>query len=191
MKSAKKKKDRKTFGQVFYNDNFQRVTIGVLSLLAVFIMIANGAAPKRYKLNMGAPSGFDINAPRDIENTIKTEELAVERVEEVPPVIRELEAANTRMLSSVYDFFDTLDALRAKLIPILEADPEQTLESLLISENQITPVPVLMNMPQELKDYLFRLEAASEISVLKQLLVRDIMPQLSATTITQSNITQV
>ncbi|NLO38077.1 MAG: HDIG domain-containing protein [Ruminiclostridium sp.] len=191
MKSAKKKKDRKTFGQVFYNDNFQRVTIGVLSLLAVFIMIANGAAPKRYKLNMGAPSGFDINAPRDIENTIKTEELAVERVEEVPPVIRELEAANTRMLSSVYDFFDTLDALRTKLIPILEADPEQTLESLLIAENQITPVPVLMSMPQELKAYLFRLEAASEISVLKQLLVRDIVPQLSATTITQSNITQV
>ncbi|MBP7176348.1 MAG: HDIG domain-containing protein [Thermoclostridium sp.] len=192
MKSAKeKKKSKKTFGQVFYNENFQRVIIGVISLLAVFIMIAGGAEPKRYKLTMGAPSGFDINAPRDIENTMKTEELAMERVNEVPPVISELEAANTRMLSSVYDFFDTLDTLRTKLIPMLEADPELKLDGLLTAENQNTPIPILMDMTQELRAYLFRLETGTEISVLKQLLIRDIMPQLSAMAITQSNISQV
>lgn len=192
MTSAKeKKKKAKTIGQVFQNDMFQRVFIGVFSLLAVFVMISNSAAPKRYKLTLGAPSGFDINAPRDIENTMKTEELAMERVKEVPPVIRELEAANTKMLSSIYDFFDALDTLRAKLVPMLEADSGLKLEDLLAAENQAESIPILINMSQELKQYLFRQEATAEISALKQLLIRDIMPQLSTTVITQENLPQI
>lgn len=192
MTSVKEKKKKKnTIGQVFHNDIFQRVIIGVLSLLAVFVMISGGAAPKRYKLTLGAPSGFDISAPRDIENTMKTEELAMERVKEVPPVIRELEAANTRMLSSVYDFFDTLDSLRAKLVPMLEADSKLKLEDLLVAENQAASIPILMDLTLELKQYLFRQEATAEIGALKQLLVRDIMPQLSTTAITQENLPQI
>ncbi len=192
MTSVKeKKKKKKTIGQVLQNDLFQRVIIGVVSLLSVFVMISGGAAPKRYKLTLGVPSGFDISAPRDIENVLKTEALAMERVKEVPPVIRELEAANTRMLSSVYDFFDTLDTLRAKLVPMLEADSDLKLEDLLVAENQITPIPaVLMELKQELKLYLFRQEATAEINTLKQLLIRDIMPQLSTTAITQGNLQQ-
>ena len=192
MTSVKEKKKKKnTIGQVFHNEFFQRVIIGVISLLAVFVMISGGAAPKRYKLTLGAPSGFDISAPRDIENTMKTEELAMERVKEVPPVIRELETANTKMLSSVYDFFDTLDVLRAKLVPMLEADAGLKLEDLLAAESQAASIPILMDMAQELKQYLFRQEAAAEISALKQLLVRDIMPQLSATAITQANLHEI
>ena len=105
MTSVKEKKKKKnTIGQVFHNEFFQRVIIGVISLLAVFVMISGGAAPKRYKLTLGAPSGFDISAPRDIENTMKTEELAMERVKEVPPVIRELETANTKCSAAFTTF---------------------------------------------------------------------------------------
>lgn len=192
MTNVKEKKRKKnTIGQVFQNDSFQRVIIGVVSLLAVFAMISGGAAPKRYKLTLGAPSGFDINAPRDIENTMKTEELALERVKELSPVIRELEKANTQMLNGVYDFFDTLDALRTKLVPILEADANLVLEDLLAEESQTASIPILMDMQPELQQYLFRQEATSEISALKQLLVRDIMPQLTATAITQANLPQI
>lgn len=188
---TEKKRKGSKLGQVFKNDIFQRVLIGVVSLLAVFIMVSGGAAPKRYKLTLGAPSGVDINASRDIENTMKTEELAMERVKELSPVIREIELANTKMLGSVYDFFDTLDALRVKVIPMLETNPEGTLADLLAQMNASGSNPILMNMPQELQDYLFRQETSAEIIQVKELLVRDIMPQLSTTAITKENQQQV
>ncbi len=186
-----KKKKKGKLGQVLRNELFQRVLIGVVSLLAVFVMISGGAAPKRYKLTLGAPSGFDINAPRDIENTMKTEALALERVNELTPVISEIETANTRMLAGVYDFFDSLDALRLKLIPMLEADPKLNLSELLMEENAAVSAPILMAMTEEMQIYLFSQQASSEIHTLKQLLVRDIMPQLSASVITQDNLQQI
>ena len=106
MAEKKEKKDKKRFqkiGQVIRNTTFQRILIGIVSLILVFIMISNGAAPRKYKLTLGMASGFDIRAPRDIENTMKTEELALERVKEIPPVIRELEQANTQMLGIIFD----------------------------------------------------------------------------------------
>lgn len=192
MAVKKEKRNRKNkIGQVFNNDVFQRALIGVVSLLAVFVMISGGAAPKRYKLTLGVPSGFDISASRDIENTMKTEELAYERVKELPPVIRELELTNTKMMSSMYDFFDTLDALRAKFIPMLEADSELKLVELFEKENAVSSIPILENMPEEILNFLFRQEATTELNQLKQLLIRDIMPQISTTAITQENLAEV
>lgn len=186
-----KKKKRENLGQVLRNEPFQRVLIGVLSLLAVFIMISNGAAPKRYKLTLGAPSGFDINAPRDIENTMKTEEMALERVKELAPVIREIEMANTKMLAGVYDFFDSLEILRLKLIPMLEEDPKLVLKDLLLEQGAAASAPILVNMPEDLQKYLFLQEASQEIQELKQLMVREIMPQISTAAITQENLPQI
>lgn len=189
VKETKKKKSK--LGQVFHKDSFQRGLIAIISLLAVFIMISGGSAPKRYKLTLGAPSGFDINATRDIENTIKTEELALQRVEEIPPVIREMELANTQMLGNVYDFFDRLDSLRIRLIPMLEADPETTLRDLLDKENPTVFIPILMNLSEEVQVYLFRQEATTEINQLKDLLVREILPQLSTSAVTEENLPEV
>jgi len=185
------KKEKGKIGQELKNEAFQRVLIGVVSMLAVFIIISAGAASKRYKLTLGTIAGFDIHATRDIENTIKTEELAQDRVKELTPVIRELNQANTNMLASVYDFFDVLDTLREKLIPMMDKDRETKLTELLEKENAVSSVPILMNMTEELQLYLFRREAAGEINEIKELLVREIMPQLSATAITQENLPQV
>ena len=146
----KKEKDKRKYpkiGQVLKNNTFQRILTGVVSLILVFIMVSNGAAPRKYKLTLGMASGFDIRAPRDIENTMKTEELALERVKEIPPVIRELELANTEMLGNIYDFFDSLDNLRARIIPVLEAGTGVTLAELLEQENLSIANPILSKMP--------------------------------------------
>jgi putative nucleotidyltransferase with HDIG domain len=189
-RDKKRKKKGGKLGQVLKSDIFQRMVIGIVSLLSVFIMISSAAAPKRYKLTVGAVSGFDIEATRNIENTMKTEELALEQVKELTPVIRELELANTQMLGNVYDFFDILEALRTKLIPIIEADPEADLAHLLEQENAVNPIPILMTMPDELQKYLFSQESASEINGLKEFLIREIMPQVSTTAITEENLRQ-
>lgn len=192
--SDKKEKDKNGYsriGQVIKNNTFQRVLIGVVSLISVFIMISNGAAPKKYKLTLGMASGFDIRAPRDIENTMKTEELAIERVKEIPPVIRELELANTKMLGNIYDFFDSLDNLRVKIIPYLETGTDASIAELLEKENVSLELPILMKMPEELQMYLFRRDAQDDIKQFKELLIKQIMPQLSTTVITEENLSEV
>jgi len=190
----KKEKDKRKYpkiGQVLKNNTFQRILTGVVSLILVFIMVSNGAAPRKYKLTLGMASGFDIRAPRDIENTMKTEELALERVKEIPPVIRELELANTEMLGNIYDFFDSLDNLRARIIPVLEAGTGVTLAELLEQENLSIANPILSKMPEELKNYLFLRDTQSDIRQLKELLVRQVMPQVTTTVITEDNLSEV
>jgi len=192
--SKNKGKKNGIIGQVFKNDVFQRVLIGIVSLLAAFIMISDGSAQKRYKLTLGTASGYDIQAPRDIENTMKTEEMALEKAKELSPVIKKLEQANTKMLGNVYDFFDDLEYYRAKIIPMMEADKEAQLNKLLEQENRDktgTSLSVLIAMSDELKAYLFNPDAAQEINALKDLLIRDVLPQLSYTTITEGNLSQV
>lgn len=186
-----KKKEKSRLGQVFKNDLFQRLLIGIVSLLAVFAMISTGAASKRYKLTLGMRSEFDIRAPRDIENTMKTEELALEKVKEIPPVIRELELANTKMLGDVYDFFDVLDNIRKQLIPEFRKDPEKDPAELIKESDYGKSASILLGMPREVLTYLFKQEADGEISSLKQLLVREFMPQISATNVTEENLSQI
>lgn len=191
--SAKKSKDRKFYkriGQVIKNDNFQRMLLWFFSLILVFIMISSGAAPKKYKLTLGLASGVDIRAPRDIENTMKTQELALESVKEIPPVIKELQMANSQMVGKIYEFFDTLDALRTKIIPMLEADPEADLLELL-KEDKTYNNTIIDSMTEELKLYLFGRDIQSEINGLKELLVRRIIPRLPTTSITKENLSDV
>jgi len=192
--AEKKERDKGKYqkiGQVFKNSTFQRVLIGTVSLILVFLMISNGAAPRKYKLTLGMASGFDIRAPRDIENTMKTEELALERVKEIPPVIKELELANTEMLGNIYEFFDTLDSLRSKIIPVLETGSGVVLSELLQQENVEAVNPILSRMPDELKNYLFKLDSQADIKQLKDLLVKQIMPQVTTTVITEDNLSEV
>lgn len=189
-----KRKKNKIIGQVFKNDIFQKVLIGVVSLLAAFAMISDGAAQRRYKLTLGAASGYDIQAPRDIENTMKTKEMAFEKAKELEPVIKKIEQANTEMLGDVYDFFDDLEFYRAEIIPIMSADAELKLNDILEQKNENktrASLSTIINMTNDLKTYLFGQEATQELNSLKELLIREMLPQLSYTTITEENISQI
>ncbi|NLM09526.1 MAG: HDIG domain-containing protein, partial [Clostridiaceae bacterium] len=139
----------------------------------------------------GMASGFDIRAPRDIENTMKTEELALERVKEIPPVIKELEFANTQMLGNIYDFFDTLDNLRAKIIPVMEAGEDSSVIELLEQENVSLENPILAKMPEDIQIFLLKRDTQADIKQLKELLIKQIMPKLSATVITEENLSDI
>ncbi|NLM26924.1 MAG: HDIG domain-containing protein [Clostridiaceae bacterium] len=185
-----KKKKKTGFGQVFKNDIFQRLLIGIVSLLAVFAMISSGAAPKRYKLTLGMRSEFDIRAPRDIENTMKTEELALEKVKEIPPVIRELENANTKMLGEIYDFFDDLENIRTDLIPELSKNQEKDPAELIDKDSYGKSASILLDIPREVLTYLFKQETGPEIRELKELFVREFMQQISAANVTAENLSQ-
>lgn len=97
------------------NRTFQRTLIGVLTLLISFVIIENGAVPKRYKLYTGMVSPYDITAPRNIENTLLTENRAEEVANNVPPVVTRKDSVPIEVLNSVDDFFISIESARKKV----------------------------------------------------------------------------
>lgn len=91
---------------------FQKVLIGILTVLTAFIIIESGAAPKKYKLNIGEPSQYDIKAPRDIENKIKTGQNRTAAENAIMPVMKEVGPAYIDVLNAAGDFFTLVETYR-------------------------------------------------------------------------------
>lgn len=107
----KKNKQRK-LKNYFKSRTFQRIFIGTLTVILAFAIIENGAAPKKYKLSLGESSHFDIKAPRDIENKLKTTEMAEAAAKAVPPVMIRLDNVPIDILNLVDNFFITVEDAR-------------------------------------------------------------------------------
>ena len=52
----------------------QKNIIVFMTVMLVFGIVFNGLLPKKYKLNLGDISQYDITAPREVKNIIKTKE---------------------------------------------------------------------------------------------------------------------
>jgi len=119
----KKKKDKKGYGGIkvlFKSQNFHRLLIGALAILAAFFIVKSGALPKRYNLKLGERSQYDIVAPRDIENVLKTEANALAAAEAVPPVIKRLGNVPIDVLNAVDDFITSIESARKGIDKNLE-----------------------------------------------------------------------
>ncbi|MCX7923515.1 MAG: HDIG domain-containing protein [Clostridia bacterium] len=106
---AKQNETRNHIKSYIKSKTFQRVLIAVITVCIAFIIIETGAAPKKYKLNLGDKSEYDILAPRDIENKILTEHNKKVSLEAVRPVTKEITAAPIEVLNSVNDFFTEIE----------------------------------------------------------------------------------
>ncbi|RXE59906.1 HD family phosphohydrolase [Acetivibrio mesophilus] len=89
----------------FKNKRIQRIFIAVVTIILAFLMVLNGATPRKYRVLLGAVSGYDILSPRDIVNTIKTEENARKAASEVLPVIKEIPNAPIEVINSIDKLF--------------------------------------------------------------------------------------
>ena len=74
MKAVNKKKSRRQLKSYFNNKKLQQVLIGLVTIAIAVFVIENAAVPKKYRLETGMRSNFDIYSAKDIENTILTEE---------------------------------------------------------------------------------------------------------------------
>ena len=54
----------------------QKIFIFLVTGIIMFLIIQNGMSPVKYNLELNIPSFYDITAPRDIVNSLKTEENA-------------------------------------------------------------------------------------------------------------------
>lgn len=111
--SQKDKKDgRRKIKSYFKNKAFQRVLIGLVTILAAFIIIENGAVPKKYKLNIGERSNYDITAPRDIDDIYLTTKFAEEAAAAVPAVMKRLESVPIDVINLTDEFINTIKSTR-------------------------------------------------------------------------------
>jgi len=173
---ALNRKNRKTGKNLFdflKNVSFQRLIALVVTFLALATMVAYQAAPKKYKLSVGDISEYDINAPRDIENKLKTLENAeLKADEELEPVIVPIEGANDSIIANTYAYFDGLGSLFDQ---VKNSEQGKDDPAALIKEyDKRNYYGVLARIPQ---DKLLALIADdSEITHLKSVIINSVLP---------------
>ena len=112
MRELGKKKPQRYLKTYFKSKTFQRILTGVITIVLAFAIIENGAVPKKYRLNLGESSNYDITAPRDIENKQKTIELAKSAANAVPSVMIRQDNVPIDILNTVSEFFTSVEDAR-------------------------------------------------------------------------------
>jgi putative nucleotidyltransferase with HDIG domain len=169
------KKNKKAENSLFgflKNVSFQRLIALVVTFVALVAMVAYEAAPKKYKLSVGDISQYDINAPRDIENTLKTRENAEQKAAELKPVIVPIEGANDSITSGAYAYFDGLATLFGQVRSSQQGKDD--LAALIREYDKRNYYAVLAQIPQEKLMALIADE--SEITHLKSVVINSILP---------------
>lgn len=115
MNTVNKKKSKRQLLSFFKNKTIQRVLIGLITIAISAVIIVNGAAPKKYRLELGERSKYDITAPRDIENVMLTEKFAGEAAENVTPVMERLDSVSIDIINTVNEFFNDIRSARQSL----------------------------------------------------------------------------
>lgn len=90
----------------------QRIILAVLTIVLSYLIILNGAAPKKYKLALDGKSDYDITAPRDIVNTIVTEQNARKVSDAEPADMTEIRNASIEVINTTVDFIGLIEKSR-------------------------------------------------------------------------------
>ena len=98
------------FNKIIKSKKNQRILLILISIGITFLIIHNGAIPKRYKLTLNKKSNEDINAPRDIENVDLTEKKALDAMEKVNSYMDEIDS--DIIIKAFDDVFDVISNKR-------------------------------------------------------------------------------
>lgn len=165
--------------------SFQRIIALFLTWLVLSALVAYEAAPKKYKLSLGDISQYDIQAPRDIENKLKTRQKAEEKASKLSPVVIDIENANSDMLNGAYEYFDRLEQL--------VSDVKDNTENLALVEKikQIDPegtFNVLSELDEPAVEMLFGERGKEDFAALKNMVIKEIIPGLTRKKLMEDNI---
>jgi putative nucleotidyltransferase with HDIG domain len=115
LQTKGKKSNSRHIKHFIRNRTFQKVLIGIVIIAASFAILENGALPRKYRLTLGEKSQYDITAPRDIENTLLTIEMAEKAAEAVPPVMLRLENIPIDVLNTTSEFIKEIENSRESI----------------------------------------------------------------------------
>ena len=100
------------FKNYFKDKRIQRIIIAVVTVFVAYTIVLNGATPKKYKLELNGKSDYDITAPRDIKNTILTEEKARKVAEAEVGDMKEIRNASIDVINTTVDFINLIERAR-------------------------------------------------------------------------------
>ena len=105
--------------EVLKSNRIQKSMILIITLVMSFCIVFSGAMPKKYKLNLGDVSEYDITAPREIQNRVKTRENQENAYEQELPDMKEDTATTIEVISSIDDFLSIIKNERSTTRPSL------------------------------------------------------------------------
>ena len=183
-KKNRKKLEFKLF-KLIKRKSFQRLLSIGITLLALSAVVAYGAAPVKYKLNVGDISQYDIQAPRDINNTLKTKQNAEENADQLDPVIIDIENANSDMLNDAYEYFEELEKF---ILSVKEDGQIGTISDKIQRIDTLENYTVLLELDDTVLESIFTSEGKENLEDLKKIVIRDIIPGLTKKNLMDDNI---
>ena len=175
MANKKKKKSELKIFKLIRRKSFQRLLAIGITLLVLSAVVAYGAAPVKYKLNQGDISQYDIQAPRDIENTLKTLQNAEDNADKLNPVIIEIENANSDMLNDAYEYFDELDKF---IMKVIEDKKLETISEKIQRIDTLEAYSILLELEDTALESIFTNEGKQDLVELKRIVIREIIPEI-------------
>lgn len=187
------------FKNYFKDKRIQRIIIAVITVFVAYTIVLNGATPKKYKLELNGRSDYDITAPRDIKNTILTEEKARKVAEAEVGDMKEIRNASIDVINKTVDFINLIERARKnadkKISGTLDPNDENYATKVLNIKKEeavnlntdIEKLSIILSYDQ----ILFFITSASDeeiqnFGILLRGLVGDIMEQ----DVTEDNISQ-
>ena len=173
------------FHKVIKSSSFQRITSLILTWLILSTVVSYEAAPKKYKLEVGDVSTYDIQAPRDIENTAKTSENAEEKASELTPVIIDIQSANSDILNGAYEYFDGLEKL---ISDVIGSEDSEALDDRIRKLDSAGIYSVIFELDKLDRDMLFKEEGLNNLQALKNLVMKETLPALTEKKLMTENL---
>ncbi|HQD29675.1 HD family phosphohydrolase [Acetivibrio saccincola] len=137
MTKEKKKSSLSSTKFNLKNTKIQRILIAFFTLTIAFIILLQGATPKKYRLTLDSKSEYDITAPRDVVNTILTEQNAIAAAEAEEPVMKEIRDASIKVINKLTNFLSLVNRTRNsfnKGVNSIEAGSEEDYHELFQQE---------------------------------------------------------
>ncbi len=140
-----KEEKRKYVKEYISNKAFQRVIIGLITLILAIVIIEVGAGYQKYDVKVLTASKYDIDSPRDIEDRLQTIRDATSAKNSIIPIYKEINSASIDVLNKVDKLFTSIENSKA--------DVEQSMKGQGITKTSI--------------NYSSRLEVEQEIAATK------------------------
>lgn len=194
VKKHQKHADIKLY-KVIRSTSFQRLIAILLTWLALSTVVSYQAAPKKYKLEEGDISQYDIQAPRDIVNKIKTKQNAEEKASGLAPVVIAIENSNSDMFNGAYKYFDEL----LKLIGSVNSDEPVNrrtdsddkpmgLEDKIKHFDEKGVYGVLFMLDEPTQEKIFSQEGVASLQILKSIVIEEILPDITEKKLMSHNL---
>ncbi|MGI6083848.1 MAG: HD family phosphohydrolase [Acetivibrionales bacterium] len=186
---AKNKKNKKNTDMKFFkllrSTLFQRNLVISVTWLILSAIVAYEAAPVKYKLEKGDISQYDIQAPRDIENKLRTRQNAEEKASKLTPVVIDIDNANSDMLNGAYEYFEGLDKL---ILEVYEDTGYKTLNEKIQNYDGQGEYEVLFDLEEHDLAELMSERNGEGLQILKSTVIREIIPRLTKKKLMEDNL---